>query len=89
MNYSKRQTDLASFFKKWEGGLSRDPKDTASVDPCPTPYKGKTGYHKQRNHISNLEIILWKKATISVFMICPMLIGFKFLKKVIGIQWQK
>ena len=48
MNYSKRQTDLASFFKKWEGGLSRDPKDTASVDPCPTPYKGKTGYHTNK-----------------------------------------
>lgn len=29
----------------WEGGLSRNPKDSASVNPCPTPYKGKTGWH--------------------------------------------
>ena len=33
------------FTKKWEGGLSRDKNDSASSYPCPTPYKGKTGYH--------------------------------------------
>lgn len=33
------------FTKKWEGGLSRDKNDSASSFPCPTPYKGKTGYH--------------------------------------------
>jgi lysozyme family protein len=33
------------FTKKWEGGLSRDKADSASSYPCPTPYKGKTGYH--------------------------------------------
>ena len=34
-----------AFTKKWEGGLSRDKSDSASSFPCPTPYKGKTGYH--------------------------------------------
>jgi hypothetical protein len=34
-----------AFTKKWEGGLSRDKADSASSYPCPTPYKGKTGYH--------------------------------------------
>jgi lysozyme family protein len=33
------------FTKKWEGGLSRDKSDSASSFPCPTAYKGKTGYH--------------------------------------------
>jgi lysozyme family protein len=34
-----------AFTKKWEGGLSRDTADSASKYPCPTPYKGKTGWH--------------------------------------------
>lgn len=34
-----------AFTKKWEGGLSRDAADSASKYPCPTPYKGKSGYH--------------------------------------------
>lgn len=33
------------FTKKWEGGLSRDKADSASKNPCPTPYKGLGGYH--------------------------------------------
>jgi len=33
------------FTKKWEGGLSKDKADRASKFPCPTPYKGLTGYH--------------------------------------------
>ena len=33
------------FTKKWEGGLSIDKNDSASSYPCPTAYKGKTGYH--------------------------------------------
>ena len=33
------------FTKKWEGSLSRDVNDSASSYPCPTPYKGKTGWH--------------------------------------------
>lgn len=37
--------DYIKVCKKWEGGLSRDPKDSASTRPCPTPYNGKTGWH--------------------------------------------
>jgi lysozyme family protein len=33
------------FTKKWEGGLSKDKSDSASKFPCPTPYKGISGYH--------------------------------------------
>jgi lysozyme family protein len=33
---------------KSEGGLSRATTDTASKDPCPTPYKGVTGYHTNK-----------------------------------------
>ena len=33
------------FTKRWEGGLSNDTDDSASVYPCPTHYKGKSGYH--------------------------------------------
>ena len=39
---------LRPFILKWEGGLSRDPKDTACKVKCPTPYKGKTGYHTNK-----------------------------------------
>ena len=33
------------FTKRWEGGLSRATTDTASKNPCPTAYGGKTGWH--------------------------------------------
>jgi len=33
------------FTKRWEGGLSRDVADSASANPCPTPFNGKTGWH--------------------------------------------
>ena len=33
------------FTKRWEGGLSRDTSDSASKNPCPTPYNGKSGWH--------------------------------------------
>ena len=34
--------------KKWEGGLSRDRNDSAAANPCPTPFKGVTGYHTNK-----------------------------------------
>ncbi|MBK8226527.1 MAG: hypothetical protein IPK70_05065 [Flavobacteriales bacterium] len=37
--------DYVAFTKRWEGGLSNKTADSASAFPCPTPYKGKTGYH--------------------------------------------
>lgn len=36
---------LSVFIKKWEGGASRDTKDTASSYPAPWSYKGQTGWH--------------------------------------------
>jgi lysozyme family protein len=37
MNSPKK---LAHFFIVWEGGLSKDPNDSASKSPCPTIFKG-------------------------------------------------
>lgn len=37
MNSPKK---LAHFFLIWEGGLSKDPNDSASKNSCPTLYKG-------------------------------------------------
>lgn len=34
--------------KKWEGGLSRNKKDTASKYPSPYIYKGSTGWHTNK-----------------------------------------
>lgn len=39
---------IVPFFKKWEGGLSRNTSDSASSKPCPTSYNGKTGYHTNK-----------------------------------------
>lgn len=39
---------LVPFIKKWEGGLSRDPNDTAGSNPAPWPYNGKTGWHTNK-----------------------------------------
>ncbi len=39
---------LVPFMKKWEGGLSRDPNDTASSYPAPWTYKGVTGWHTNK-----------------------------------------
>lgn len=33
---------------KWEGGLSRNPADTASKNPAPWPYNGVTGWHTNK-----------------------------------------
>lgn len=39
---------LEEFIKKWEGGLSRDPHDTASSNPAPWEYQGKKGWHTNK-----------------------------------------
>ena len=41
----KTINDYVAFTKKWEGGLSRDVSDSASKNPCPTPFNGKSGWH--------------------------------------------
>ena len=45
---------LRPFILKWEGGLSRDPNDTASRVCCPTPYKVKMGYHTNKGITYNV-----------------------------------
>jgi lysozyme family protein len=40
--------NIIALTKKWEGGLSRNPKDSASKYPSPYTYKGKTGWHTNK-----------------------------------------
>lgn len=42
--------DIVPFFIKWEGGLSRNPNDSASSHCCPTPHpkNGLTDYHTNK-----------------------------------------
>lgn len=42
---------------KFEGGLSRHTSDSAIKNSCPTPYKGKTGYHTNRG----ITYAVWKR----------------------------
>lgn len=51
--------DIVPFFYKWEGGLSRDKMDSASIYPCPTPLNGVGGYHTNKG--------VTYKAWVSVF----------------------
>lgn len=45
---AKLDTKVLSFFLKWEGGLSKDPRDRASRKPCPTRYNQSYGWHTNR-----------------------------------------
>jgi len=40
--------NIIPFLRQAEGGLSRKKTDTASKYPCPTPYKGLTGWHTNK-----------------------------------------
>lgn len=40
--------DYIKVCKKYEGGLSKDKVDKASKYPCPTPFKGVSGYHTNK-----------------------------------------
>ena len=40
--------NIVPFFYKWEGGLSRDSKDSASSYPCPMLYKGHKDWHTNK-----------------------------------------
>lgn len=42
---------------KFEGGLSRNKSDSASLNACPTPHNGKTGYHTNKG----ITYAVWKK----------------------------
>ena len=39
---------IVDFFMKWEGGLSRDPKDSASSYPNPLKHDGHYGWHTNK-----------------------------------------
>jgi len=39
---------IMNFLNKWEGGLSRDPKDSASSYPNPLKYDGVYGWHTNK-----------------------------------------
>ncbi len=49
--------DFIIFERKWEGGLSRHTSDSASKTPCPTPFKGKTGWHTN----AGITYAVWRK----------------------------
>lgn len=41
-------SNIRAFIQKWEGGLSRNTTDSASLMPAPWPYKGVTGWHTNK-----------------------------------------
>lgn len=43
-----KHSNIVPFFLKWEGGLSRSTKDTASANPAPWTYNGLTGWHTNK-----------------------------------------
>lgn len=47
-NIKKMQSEVINYFLKKEGGLSRDPNDSASADPAPCTYKGQSGWHTNK-----------------------------------------
>lgn len=40
--------DVYRFFMRWEGGLSRDYRDSASKYPCPVKFNGESGWHTNK-----------------------------------------
>lgn len=50
-------TKVIEHTMKFEGGLSRHASDSASLNACPTPYKGKLGYHTNKG----ITYGVWKK----------------------------
>lgn len=45
---AKINDEILSFFLKWEGGLSRDAKDSASSYPNPLKHNDKYGWHTNK-----------------------------------------
>ena len=41
----ERHTLIMPHICRWEGGLTNNPNDSASRNPCPVAYKGVSGYH--------------------------------------------
>jgi len=75
---------LAPFIQRWEGGLSRDPNDSASKAPAPWAYKGQTGWHTNKGityttFLSNANKIGYKP-TAENFFLMPDALWLKILK---------
>ena len=75
---------LVPFIQKFEGGLSRDPNDTASRFPAPWSYNGKTGWHTNKgityNTFKNSASRLGYAPTAKNFFEMPDDIWMKILK---------
>ena len=41
-------SNIRPFIQKWEGGLSRNTNDKASINPAPWTYKGLNGWHTNK-----------------------------------------
>lgn len=54
---SRDFTKIIEHTLKFEGGLSRNTSDSASKNPCPTPFKGKTGWHTNKG----ITYAVWKR----------------------------
>jgi hypothetical protein len=73
------------FIKKWEGGLSNDPNDPASVFPMPCYYAGESGWHTNKGitwqTFSSYASSLNYTASCSNFILMPDNIWLKVFKK--------
>lgn len=67
--------DVFDFVKKWEGGVSRNPADSAAADPVPGIYNGKTGWHTNKGvtwtTFKSLSQKLGYSATPELFFLMP------------------
>jgi lysozyme family protein len=75
---------LIPFITRWEGGLSRATTDTASHNPAPWSYSGKTGWHTNKGITYSTFVSLAKKIgyaiTPSNFFTMPDSLWFKILQ---------
>lgn len=72
------------YIKRSEGGLSRATTDTASKNPAPWPYKGKTGWHTNKGVTYTTFVSLSSKLGYSItpdnFFLMPDSIWLKIYK---------
>jgi len=82
---------LVPFIQRWEGGLSRDPNDSAAKAPAPWTYNGKNGWHTNKGitfatfqtHASRLGY----KITPENFFLMPDALWLRILKHGYMAQW--
>lgn len=83
MTHSDFSKKLVAYIQKWEGGLSRDPKDTASKNPAPWTHNGLTGWHTNKGvtyeTFSSLATSLGYAPTAQNFFTMPDDIWYKIL----------